>query len=53
MKVVITAANEIRLNRKEAGLGEGMEIVKPGDKRDVSDATARELFAYKQAEPAR
>jgi len=51
--VVITAPNDIRLNEKEAGLGEGMRIVSPGTKLRVSEQTARELFTYRQAEHVR
>jgi hypothetical protein len=50
MRVKVTAQNEIRLNRKEAGTGEGMDIVSPGEVLEVSEPTARELLTYRQVE---
>lgn len=45
--IEITAANDVRLNAREAGLGDGMVIVKPGQKlKGVSEGTTRELVTY-------
>lgn len=52
-EIVMVAPNDVRVNGKEAGTSEGMEIWKPGTKKTVTEETARELLTYKQAELVR